>query len=261
MFRGDFMSKKKKKIIIIWAVLILAFLTVFQVAEIWKMFFFQDGQVGSKNITGPGFESDLTSAEKGKIIRNGIEGNKQLTFSCNVDWGEEVIPDILDICREKDIKITFFVSGRWAENNPGLLRDMFLAGHEIQSHGYGHKLCSQVDKTVVKEEILKTEAAILKAINVKTTVFAPPSGDYDDKTVEVAKELGYDIALWSSDTIDWRPGSTANIIIERILKKPLDGAIVLMHPKEETVKALPTLIEEIKGQSIEIVPLYKLKVD
>jgi len=44
------------------------------------------------------------------------------------------------------------------------------------------------------------------------------------------------------------------------LKKDLNGAIVLMHPKPETVKALPDLIREIKKQNIEIVPLYRLPV-
>jgi polysaccharide deacetylase 2 family uncharacterized protein YibQ len=31
-----------------------------------------------------------------------------------------------------------------------------------------------------------------------------------------------------------------------------------MHPKEETVKALPDLIAKIKEKKIEIVPLYRL---
>lgn len=192
------------------------------------------------------------------VIRNGATDSGKLTFSCNVDWGEEMIPDMLQIFRDNNIKITFFVSGRWAKNNPVLLNEMYLAGHEIQNHGYGHKLSTQVSVDVVKEEILKTEAVILDILGVKTTIFAPPSGDYDETTVELSRNLGYKIALWSADTIDWREGSTASVIKERILKKPLNGAIVLMHPKSETVKVLPDLIREIKAQNIEIVPLYSM---
>ncbi len=238
-----------KKILFCLGAALVVILTTYQVSVIIDMFFGQETNVVSE---------DIKEEEKGKIIRNGLEGCNQLTLSCNVDWGEEVIPRMLEIFRDKEVKITFFVSGKWAEKNPELLRSMYLAGHEIQSHGYGHKLCTQVSRDTVKEEILKTEAAIINAINIRTTVFAPPSGDYNDTTLEVCKELGYDMALWSADTIDWRPGSTAGVIIERILNKPLNGAIVLMHPKEETVKALPTLIEEIKSQNIEIVPFYKL---
>ena len=135
---------------------------------------------------------------------------------------------------------------------------VFSCNVEIQSHGYSHKLCTQNSVETTKEEILKTEKVILDILGVKTNVFAPPSGDYDETTVELCKSLDYKLALWNADTIDWREGSTADVIKDRILKKNLNGAIVLMHPKEETVKALPDLIAEIRAQKIDIVPLYRL---
>lgn len=198
------------------------------------------------------------STEENIIIKSGLPNSNQLVFSCNVDWGEEMIPEMLKIFDENNIKITFFVSGRWAENNPDLLKQMYQAGHEIQSHGYSHKLCSQISVDEAKEEILKTEKVILDVLGIKTNVFAPPSGDYDETTVDLCRSLGYKMALWNADTIDWRAGSTKDVIISRIMKKNLNGAIVLMHPKEETVKALPELITKIKEKKIDIVPLYRL---
>lgn len=198
------------------------------------------------------------SIEESVVVRSGLPNSGKAVFSCNVDWGEEVIPDMLKVLKENNVSITFFVSGRWAENHPDLLKEMYQAGHEIQSHGYGHKLCSQISVETAKEEILKTEKVILDILGVKTNVFAPPSGDYDETTVELCKSLGYKMALWSADTIDWREGSTAEVIINRVLKKQLNGAIILMHPKEETVKALPVLIEKIRERKIDIVPLYRL---
>ena len=194
------------------------------------------------------------------IIRNGEAGNNLCSFVCNVDWGEENIPAMLDIFDQNNIHVTFFVSGRWAKNHPDLLQEMYARGHEIQSHGYSHALCSQVSEQKVKEEIKKTEEAIMDTISIKTNLFAPPAGDYDDKTVQICQDLGYKMVLWSSDTIDWREGSTADVIVKRIMAKPLDGAIILMHPKAETVKALPELIKQITAQNYSIVPLYRLPV-
>jgi peptidoglycan/xylan/chitin deacetylase (PgdA/CDA1 family) len=37
-----------------------------------------------------------------------------------------------------------------------------------------------------------------------------------------------------------------------VLKKPLHGGIVLMHPKEETIKSLDYLIKTIKSKNIKI---------
>lgn len=197
-------------------------------------------------------------AEENSVIRN-FEGRTTMTaITCNVDWGNEVLPDMLRIFDEKKIKITFFVSGRWAENNPDLLNDMHLRGHEIQNHGYAHKLCGSLTEAEIADEILKTEKAVHDVIGIKTTLFAPPAGDYDSRTIRTCKKLGYRLTLWSADTIDWKQGSTADIIYGRIMKKPLQGGIILMHPKPETVKALPRLIDDIKAKGLKIVPLGEM---
>lgn len=203
-------------------------------------------------------EASAVPGEEDVVVRNGNTEENRLTFTCNVDWGEEIIPGMLEILKEKDIEITFFVSGKWAEKNPYLLRTIYIMGHEIQNHGYAHKLCSQISPDKVREEIQKTEDAINELTGIKTTVFAPPSGDYNADTVKLCREMGYTLSLWSSDTIDWRKDSTASVIKDRILRKPLKGAIILMHPKEETLKALPELIDEIRKQGIEIVTLNQL---
>jgi peptidoglycan/xylan/chitin deacetylase (PgdA/CDA1 family) len=203
-------------------------------------------------------ETVSVEGEEGIVIRQGRTDDHRIAFTCNVDWGEDVLPDMLDIFAEKDIKITFFVSGKWAKNNPWLLRKIYVLGHEIQNHGYGHRMCSQISEKEVREEIEKTEVVIKQLTGVVTNTFAPPSGDYDKKTVEVCREMGYLLSLWSVDTIDWRSDSTARVIENRVLKKNLNGAILLMHPKEETVKALPGIIEKIWDRGLTIVTLSEL---
>lgn len=192
------------------------------------------------------------------VFRAGDTMGNKLAITCNVDWGEEVLPDILDTLDEYDIKITFFVTGKWAEKNTALLREMYIRGHEIQSHGYSHKLCSQVTKEEVSEEMDKASDIIFRTIGRHPDIFAPPSGDFDDSTVELCREKGYLLSLWSADTIDWREGSTADVIYDRIMKKDLHGAIILMHPKPETAKALPRLLEAFREQQLEPVKLSEL---
>jgi peptidoglycan/xylan/chitin deacetylase (PgdA/CDA1 family) len=250
MFGGVFMKTSKILIVVVFTTVFVLF--IYQVAILGSILFHNYSALNDQGI------QSLAKNEEGIVIRSGLPNSNKLTFSCNVDWGEDVIPSMLKIFKENKIKVTFFVTGRWAKNNPDLLKEMFKEGHEIQSHGYSHKLCTQNSVETTKEEILKTEAVIMDILGVKTNVFAPPSGDYDETTVELCKSLGYKMALWSADTIDWREGSSADVIKQRILSKQLNGAIVLMHPKEETAKALPDLIKEIKAKNIEIVPLYRL---
>ena len=68
--------------------------------------------------------------------------------------------------------------------------------------------------------------------------------------MELCRKLGYKLTLWSADTIDWREGSTAGVITQRVLKKDLDGGIILMHPKPETVKALPGILDGLAERGL-----------
>ncbi len=185
-------------------------------------------------------------------IRMGNPNENKMAFTCNVDWGNEVIPDMLKIFEEKGVKITFFVTGRWAEKYPDLLKQIYEKGHEIGNHAYSHKMHSQISENENYLEIKKTEDVILRVLGIKPIYFAPPSGDYNLSTLKVAESLGYKTILWSIDTIDWREDSTSAVIIQRVMKKPHKGAILLMHPKPATVRALPHLIDKIQEEGIQI---------
>lgn len=182
-------------------------------------------------------------------IRMGPNKN-YIAFTCNVDWGTEYIPDLLNIFEKNNIKITFFVSGRWAQNNPEILREIYNKGHEIGNHGYGHRMHSKINFDENYKEIMNTHNIVKDIVGINMVYFAPPAGDFNELTLDVANQLGYKTVLWNIDTIDWRKDSTSDKIINRVLSKPLGGSIVLMHPKLETVKALPSIIEKIEEKNI-----------
>ncbi|WIV10909.1 polysaccharide deacetylase family protein [Proteiniborus sp. MB09-C3] len=186
------------------------------------------------------------------VYYKGTIDEKIIAFACNVDWGNECIPGMLDIFRESDIKITFFVTGRWAEKNPELLKTIYENGHEIGNHGYFHRDYNTLNYEDNKKEIQKADLIISEILGIKSKYFAPPSGAYNDYTVRAATDLEYKLIMWSIDTIDWRNDSTKDKIINRVIGKHHNSAIVLMHPKEETVKALPVIIQNLKDKGYKI---------
>lgn len=169
--------------------------------------------------------------------------DKVIAFACNVDWGNEYIPPMLEIFKDNNINITFFVTGRWADRNKDILKQIYDAKHEIGNHGYNHVDYDKLSYDGNLDEINKADKAIKDVINKNLKYFAPPSGAYNDNTIKAAKDLGYSLIMWSIDTIDWRQDSTKDIIIKRVTEKAHNSAIVLMHPTEETVKALPAIID------------------
>lgn len=186
------------------------------------------------------------------IYYKGNVDDRIVAFACNVDWGDEYIPTMLEIFKEKNINITFFVTGRWAAKNPELLIKIYEQGHEIGNHGYRHIDYDKLSYEENKEEIIKAHNTIREIIKSKPKYFAPPSGAYNDNTIKAAKDLNYDIIMWSIDTIDWHKDSNKQKIIERVTNKIHNSAIILIHPTEETIKALPDIINFLYSKGYRI---------
>lgn len=192
--------------------------------------------------------------------------DKVIAFTINVDWGEELIPDILDVLDQYDAKATFFVTGRWAKNHPELIKEIDSRGHQIENHGYYHSHPDQLPIARTKEEIIAAERVVEEITGKKTTYYAPPYGERGPNGLKAASQLGYTTVLWTLDTIDWRADSTPDKIAQRILKPKIrhglqpdkSGAIVLMHPKDNTLKALPKILSNLKKDGFDMVTLEKL---
>lgn len=187
----------------------------------------------------------------------GEKGKNAVAFAMNVDWGTEYIPDILSLFEEKDIKITFFLTGRWCQENPDTAKAIYSQGMEIGNHGLKHKSPNAMSYEENKADIQEAEAIINNTLGIKTMLFAPASGEIQEQVLKAATELGYKTILWSADTIDWQKPEP-DVMTQRVLDKAEDGAIVLMHPTENTLTALPQMIEGLKEKGLEIVPVSTL---
>jgi len=190
-------------------------------------------------------------------IYQGNSGEKAVAIAVNVDWGEEYIPQMLKSFKENQAEVTFFVSGKWAEKNPELLKEMKAAGHSIQNHGYKHLHFNNISAEEASEQIRKAEEIINKTVGEKPRFFAPPYGEYNQQLLNVVAALDYELIMWSIDTIDWQRPDPATIV-KRVSNKLHNDAIILMHPTDPTVKALPAILEKIKQDGYKMLTIDKI---
>lgn len=190
-------------------------------------------------------------------IRQGFTKDKQIALTVNVVWGEEYLPQMLEIMRQNEVKATFYVGGQFAEKFPKLVKAIAKDGHEIGNHGYSHPHPNAISREKNLEEITKTQDIIYKLTKVKTKLFAPPYGEYNDAVLQVAHDAKHQTVLWSIDTVDWKRPAP-EIIVNRVIKRLHNGAIVLMHPTEPTVKALPKLIKDLKSEGYKFSTVSKI---
>lgn len=230
------MSKLNRKITLITnAVLVFIFTAVLLVGFLpWK----------SVPIYGGG--DDVNA------VYNGNRAHKRVSFMFNVYENTQVVNGIIDLLNEQGVKATFFVGGCWADDNGTTLCKMAVSGHEIGNHGYFHKDHKTISYQNNVEEIENTDKIVAGLSGVKMTLFAPPSGSFSETTLEVADKLGYKVIMWSKDTIDWRD-KDQNVLYKRATSSPENGDLILMHPKEHTLKVLPSIIEYYKSIGFSIV--------
>ena len=174
-----------------------------------------------------------------------------VAFMINVAWGNEFLPDILNTLRDENVKATFFLDGSWLSKNEAIASNIYKEGHELSNHAYSHKNMSRLSNNDARREIERTEELLKKMGVMQNQWFAPPSGDYDLQTVQVAHQLGLRTVLWTLDTVDWKKPDPEWII--RKIELGLEpGSMILMHPTQSSSEALKAMIQIAKKRKFAI---------
>ncbi|OME26613.1 polysaccharide deacetylase family protein [Paenibacillus odorifer] len=184
-------------------------------------------------------------------IYRGNPAKPMVSLMINVAWGNEYIVPMLDVLDEENVKVTFFLDGSWLSKNPELAKEMLKRGHEMENHAYTHPNMSTLSRARATVEIEKTQKLLKESLGVTNKWFAPPSGDFDQETVEIASSLGLKTVLWTVDTVDWRNPSPESVVA-KITSKAEPGTLVLMHPTASSSKALRAMIRGIKAKGLQL---------
>jgi probable sporulation protein (polysaccharide deacetylase family) len=183
-----------------------------------------------------------------------FRGNPQkpmVAFLINVAWGNEYIPGILKVLNKHQTRATFFFDGSWVKKNPELAKMILEEGHEIGNHAYSHPDLQQRSEAETIEELKKTNDVIKENLGVKPRWFGPPSGSFNQVTVNVTNQLSMNTILWTVDTVDWKKPATLEMV-SRVVSKVENGSMVLMHPTKPVAEGLGAMITNIKGKGYKL---------
>lgn len=191
------------------------------------------------------------------VIYRGNPAKKQIALCINVAWGDEFIAPMLESLAQANAKATFFFVGTWANKNRSVVQQIAAAGHEVASHGYSHIHLSQAATETVRKDTAANSSLLEEITRQPIRIFSPAYGEWDARTPVIASDLGLTTVLWSIDTVDWKkPGVEA--MTNKILTRAHNGAIVLMHPTDQTKLALPKMIAGLQGKGYSLVTVSEL---
>ena len=212
-------------------------------------------------ISSPGIISAAATSRQLPIYSVETGEKKLVALSFDAAWGNEDTQQLIDICNEYNIKVTFFVVGDWVEKYPESVKALHDAGHDVMNHSDSHAHMTQLSRDEIIADLNACNEKIEAVTGVQPTLFRCPYGEYDDKVITTVRSLGMEPIQWDVDSLDWKDLSAAEIT-QRVTSKVSPGSIVLFHNAAlHTPEALPGIIEFLQGEGYQIVKIADLIAD
>ena len=121
----------------------------------------------------------------------GARGALSLSFdNLGVDEASSAarsLPDLLKRLSEHDLTATFFVEGINAERDPGALREIAAAGHEVAYHAWRHETWADLTAAERTENLARGIDA-LAALGIEIAGLRPPGGQLGPSGVGILRE-------------------------------------------------------------------------
>ena len=167
-------------------------------------------------------------------------------------------PRLLDLLREKNVKVTFFVVGKRADQYPEIVRRAWDEGHLIANHSWSHQslFCFLTPRRLRAEIELGAES-IRRICGFRPRCFRSPVGLRHPLLRLYLKQAGLEYISWSIRTFDTLI-ENSSILSRRILKRVTGGDIILLHDRlpagaDVMLEALPGIIDELRGRGLKFV--------
>ena len=176
---------------------------------------------------------------------------------------------ILDILKKNHVKATFFVTGKEDASSKKIYQRIVKEGHTLAMHSYSHIQDVIYDsKEAFEKDLKQIKRCLYEATGVHTKFYRFPGGSSTQNTslsiqnfIDVLKKNHYLYLHWNVISPDI---NNANATKEQVVTGVMQGvdaydtAVVLMYDvadKPMTVKALPSIIKQIKAKNYELLPV------
>ncbi|MDU2198841.1 MAG: polysaccharide deacetylase family protein [Peptostreptococcaceae bacterium] len=247
------MGEKKK----ILKILIGVFLTSIIVCI--GLSYNQSSKTVKKNITIDENISDLIENTSNEISKESEKTPEKIAYITIDDGPSKYTSEILDILDSNNVKGTFFMLNNNMILHKEEINRMIKEGHGVGFHGVSHDI----------NELYKTETSSLEEFETCNKTLYEISGK-NSKLIRLpygskpyTPQENYDSLIkndyliwdWTLDTQDWK--SSTDQIVSNILYygREREEIVILMHEKEQTVKALNDTIKILKERGYTILPI------
>jgi len=165
------------------------------------------------------------------------------------------VRELLVLLDERKVRATFFILGKVAGEHPGLIEEIAGKGHEIASHGWGHRLVFRQTEKEFEEDLARSLESLRRLTGKDVEGFRAPSWSVGAETpwffdVLLRHGIKYDSSLFPVRTELF--GSSGNPRHPHVIERA--GGKLVEFPAP-SVRLFGRTIPVCGGASLRLFPL------
>jgi peptidoglycan/xylan/chitin deacetylase (PgdA/CDA1 family) len=214
-----------------------------------------------------GYQSMARTAQwYGETFTGLASGSRQIALTYDDGPNDPHTQRLLEVLAKHNVHATFFLIGRYIQQQPQIAREIVQAGHIVGNHTFTHPLLTFRSEAEIRQELQQCRSALQDAIGQHSNLFRPPFGGRRPAVLRVARELGLEPIMWNVTGYDWNAPPAA-LIEGKISNQIRGGNVILLHDgghkhlgadRSQTVIATDRLIPHYKTEGYEFVTVPQM---
>jgi peptidoglycan/xylan/chitin deacetylase (PgdA/CDA1 family) len=211
---------------------------------------------GSPAQPGPATTRAALPAE----IANGPRDRAAVALTFHGQGDPAVVRRLLSILSTAGVHVTVMAVGSWLAAQPGMVRPILDAGHELGNHTENHRAIAHLPAGQAFTEI-DACARRLKALTGSIGAwFRPSQTQHATPTIEAqAARVGYRTCLsYDVDSLDYTDPAPG-VVVRAVLNTVRPGSIISLHfGHQATIAAMPQLLAGLHDRGLRPVTVTEL---
>ena len=193
-------------------------------------------------------------------------GTRQLALTYDDGPNEPHTLRLLEVLAKREVHATFFLVGRYVQQQPAIVREIVNSGHVVGNHTFTHPLLTFKSAAEIRQQLSDCRSALEDAVGARSNLFRPPFGGRRPAVLRIARELGLETVMWNVTGFDWN-APPSEVIEQKIAKQIRGGDVILLHDgghkemgadRSQTVLATDRLVTRYKSEAYEFVTIPKM---
>jgi len=225
------------------------------------------GVAATAALTAAGYQSMAPTGQWYGHTFSGLpRGTGQLALTYDDGPNEPHTLRLLEVLAKHDVHATFFLVGRYVQQQPAIVRSIIKAGHVVGNHTFTHPLLTFKSAAEIRQQLSDCRSALEDAVGASSSLFRPPFGGRRPAVLRIARELGLETVMWNVTGFDW-DAPPSEVIEQKVAKQIRGGDVILLHDgghkqmgadRSQTVLATDRLVTRYKSEGYEFVTIPQM---